>query len=160
MLHHSYYGSRKIHPKEIYDEILEWAVIPTFDLVIEYGAEGIIIIKRKVAPYQNLWALPGRRMLKGESIEDTLIRIANQEGGLLIDPSERTFLGQYVGKFATMQNRQDISTGYSVRCSSDQKISFDKNRYSSMNLVKSRDEIPSRIGSMYAFFLNRYFDLK
>jgi len=150
----------KAIPKEIYNEILEWAVIPTFDLIIEYGTEGVIIVKRKIAPYQNVWALPGRRMLKGENIEGALIRIADQELGLQIDPSERNFLGQYVGKFTTKHNRQDLSTGYSVRSVSDQKINFDETRFSSMKLIKSRDEIPSRTGAMYKFYLTKYFDLK
>jgi hypothetical protein len=43
----------KFAPKEIFEKILEWAVIPTFDLVIEYGNKGIIVVKRKIAPYKN-----------------------------------------------------------------------------------------------------------
>ncbi|MBU4246339.1 MAG: hypothetical protein KKE71_04810, partial [Nanoarchaeota archaeon] len=101
-----------------------------------------------------------RRMLKGENIDDTLIRIADREVGLLINPSERNFLGQYVGKFTTKHNRQDLSTGYSISVSSDQKISLEELRFSSMRIINSREEIPSQTGAMYKFYLNRYFDLK
>jgi len=150
----------KFAPREVFEQILEWTVIPTFDLVIEYGDEGIILVKRKIAPYKNQWALPGLRMFKGENIEDTLSRIADKELGLKIDPSQREFLGQYVGKFTTEHNRQDLSTGYYIRIPSTQEIRINEDHFSSMRLITSRDEIPSRIGAMYKFYLNRFFDLK
>jgi 8-oxo-dGTP pyrophosphatase MutT (NUDIX family) len=150
----------KFAPRDVFEQILEWAVIPTFDLVIEYENKGIILVKRKIAPYQNQWALPGLRMLKGENIEDTLIRIANQELGLKIDPSEKQFLGQYVGMFATEHNRQDLSTGYYIRIPPMQEIRINNNHFSAMKLINSRDEIPPRTGAMYKFYLNKFFDSK
>jgi len=150
----------KFAPKEIFYQILEWAVMPTFDLVIEYGDEGIILLKRTIAPYQAQWALPGLRMYKGEEIEDTLLRIASQELGLKIELSKRIFLGQYVGKFATEQNRQDLSTAFHIRIRSDQKIKFNEKHFSSMKMIKSKGDIPLKTGASYKFYLNRYFDLK
>lgn len=35
----------KYAPREIFEYILEWSVIPTFDLIIEYGSKGIIVVK-------------------------------------------------------------------------------------------------------------------
>ncbi len=141
-------------PKEIFEQILEWAVIPTFDLVIEYGEQGIIIVKRKIAPYQNQWALPGLRMLKGESIDDTLMRIARQEVGLTINPTEKVFLGQYVGKFTTEHHRQDLSTGYYVKVSDTQPITFNKDHFYDYMITK---EIPNKnIGAMYTFYLEQH----
>jgi ADP-ribose pyrophosphatase YjhB (NUDIX family) len=49
----------KFAPREIFEQILEWSVIPTFDLLIQYGDQGIILVKRKIAPYKDQWALPG-----------------------------------------------------------------------------------------------------
>ena len=150
----------KYAPREIFEQILEWAVMPTFDLVIEYGNAGVILVQRKIAPYQNQWALPGLRMFKNESIEDTLIRIADKGLGLKIDPFNRKFLGQYVGRFRTEHNRQDLSTGYWVNVSSDQKIIPNEAHFSSMKLIKSRNEIPTKTGAMYKFYLKQYFDLR
>jgi hypothetical protein len=150
----------KFAPRDIFEQILEWAVIPTFDLVIEYGNKGVIIVNRKIAPYQNKWALPGLRILKGENIEDTLIRIADKELGIKIDPSQKEFLGQYIGKFATEYNRQDLSTGYYIGISPTQEIKINRDHFSSMRLITSRKEIPSKIGAMYKFYLNKFFDLK
>ncbi len=58
----------KFAPRDIFEKILEYAVIPTFDLVIELPEGGIILLFRKIKPYAHTWALPGLRMLKPESI--------------------------------------------------------------------------------------------
>jgi len=112
----------KFAPREIFEQILEWSVIPTFDLIIQYGDQGVIIVKRTIPPYKNQWALTGLRMLKGESIEDTLQRIAKKELGLDIDSKNKRILGQYVGRFKTEHQRQDISTGYLIQIPSTQPI--------------------------------------
>jgi|SRR5271157_2393858 len=150
----------KFAPNKIFEQILKWGVIPTFDLVIEYGNIGVIIAKRKIPPYQDQWALPGLRMFKGENLDDVLIRIAKQELGLDIDPSKREFLGQYVGNFRTEHNRQDISTGYYVKVPSTEDIQVNSNHFSSIKLIHSKSEIPPKIGAMYKFYLNKFFDLK
>lgn len=142
----------KFAPRVIFEKILEWAVMPCFDLVINYNGQGIIVVKRKIVPYKNVWALPGLRMYKGEEIEDTLKRIAKQELGLRIDPSQRIFLGQYVGKFQTEHHRQDLSTGYYIRVN-NQKIILNKDHFSGYKIVR---KIPQRMGAMYKFHISQY----
>ena len=132
----------KFAPRNVFEQILEWAVIPTFDLVVEYGDKGIILVKRKIALYRNQWALPGLRMFKGEDIENTLMRIANQELGLKINPFERKYLGQYVGRFTTEHQRQDLSTGYYIKVPSTQEIKINKEHFSSMKLIQFKKDIP------------------
>jgi len=68
-------------PKELFDKMLRYMPIPTFDLLVQYGDQGVVVVKRKIAPYKDVWALPGLRMHKRESIDDTLRRIARQELG-------------------------------------------------------------------------------
>ena len=156
-----FYGMHSNYaPKEVFEQILRWAVIPTFDLVIEYGDQGVILVKRTIAPYQNQWALPGLRMFKSESINDTLKRIAQQELGLEIDAENKEFLAQFVGKFKTEQDRQDISSGYVVKVSDGQELKFNKEHFSAMILISSVEEIPQNIGAMYKFYLTKYFALK
>lgn len=144
----------KFAPKVIFEQILEWMVIPTFDLVIEYGSKGVIIVKRKIPPYKNQWALPGLRMNKGEEIDDTLKRIAKQEVGLDIETKNKRFLGQRVGKFFTEYNRQDLSTGYLIHAEDTQKIVLNTQHFTSFKVVR---DTPSNIGAMYKFYLNAYF---
>jgi hypothetical protein len=85
----------RVASREEFKSIQQLAVIPTFDPVIEYGDLGVIVCKRRIAPYRGVWALPGLRMLKPESIEDTVARISQDELGLELDPAKRVFLGQY-----------------------------------------------------------------
>lgn len=145
----------KFAPREIFEQILEWAVIPTFDLVIEYGSQGVIIVKRKIAPYKNQWALPGLRMYKGEEIDDTLRRIAKDEVGLDIDTSRKQFLGQRVGRFVSEHHRQDLSTGYLICIKDSQKITINVSHFSDYRITKI---IPPHMGAMYTFYLRKYFD--
>jgi ADP-ribose pyrophosphatase YjhB (NUDIX family) len=148
----------KFAPREEFETVLEWAVLPTFDLVIEYGEQGVIMVRRKIEPYKDVWALPGLRMMKPEGIEDTLVRIAKAEVGLEIDPAGRTFLDQYVGKFKTEHERQDLSTGYAVRVADSQEIKINEAHFSDLKLITSAAEIPERTGAMYRHYLKRHFD--
>lgn len=145
----------KYAPRNIFDQILEWSVIPTFDLVLEYGDQGVILIKRKIPPYKNQWALPGLRIYKGETIDETLKRIAKNDLGLSINPKERIFLGQYVGKFRTEHDRQDLSTGYLIHVDTPRKVTLDREKFSSYQFTKA---IPHNTGAMYRYYLTRYFD--
>ena len=76
----------KFASKEIFEQMLEWGVMPTFDLVLEQGNQGVVLVKRRIAPYKNKWALPGLRQYKGESFRETLTRIAKDELDLEINP--------------------------------------------------------------------------
>jgi len=143
-------------PREIFEQILQYAVIPTFDLIIELPSGGIVVVYRSIAPYQNKWALPGLRMYKNETIDDTIKRIADQELGIQIDFANKRFIGQYVGKFSTEFNRQDLSSGYIVKALGDE-IRLNENHFSKYQVIKSVDEIPQQIGAMYSFYLNKYF---
>ncbi len=51
-------------------ELLEYQnPVPTVDIIIEFGAQGIILIKRKI---KHEWALPGGlRGLMGEQLSGT-----------------------------------------------------------------------------------------
>lgn len=140
----------KYAPREIFEQILEWSVIPTFDLVIEIENQGFLMVKRKIAPYKNQWALPGLRMYKGESIDDTLTRIAEQEVGLTLDPGSKVLIGQYVGKFKTEHERQDLSTGYYFKLPASTKITLNTEHFSTYQVSR---EIPENMGAMYRFYL-------
>lgn len=143
-------------PRDIFEKILEYAVIPTFDLIIELPSGGVVLVYRNIAPYQNKWALPGLRMYKNETIEDTITRIASEELGLSIDTKNKRFLGQYVGTFTTEFNRQDLSSGYVVKAINDE-VRLNESHFSKYLIIKNVDEIPQPIGAMYNFYLNQYF---
>ncbi len=143
-------------PRDVFEQILKYAVIPTFDLILNFKGRGVVLVRRKIAPYRNKWALPGLRMMKPEGIEDTLIRIARQEIGVAIEPEKRKFIGQYVGRFRTEGERQDISTCYAVECE-DCDVKINKEHFSGYRFVRGRDEVPEKTGAMYRCFLDIYF---
>lgn len=144
-------------PREIFEQILEWSVIPTFDLVVELQPGKIVIVRRKIAPYADTWALPGLRMFKPESIQDTLERIAQNELGLKIAARNARLLGQYVGRFKTEHNRQDLSTAYVVRASSTD-IHINTDHFTSYRIASKASEVPIKTGAMYKYYLRKYFD--
>jgi hypothetical protein len=148
----------KLAPKKIFNQILRWSVIATFDLIIECEDKGIFILKRTNAPYKNQWALPGLRILKSESIDDTLGRIAKDELGLKINTSKKILLGQYVGKFKTENNRQDLSTCYVIKIKKIQKYKINPGHFSDYKIINSKKQIPKNIGAMYKYYLNIYFN--
>jgi len=139
-------------PPDLFEQILEYMAIPTFDLILEHADGGVVLVKRKIEPYKNVWALPGLRMYKGESIDDTLERIATSEVGLSIDPGKKRLLGQYVGKFSTQQKRQDISTCYVVPTTGE--IKLNNEHFREFMITKT---IPQPIGAMYKYYLNMYY---
>lgn len=143
-------------PRDVFEQILQYAVIPTFDLIVELPDGGVVIVYRRIAPYQNKWALPGLRMYKNETIDDTLLRIARQELGIRIDPRSRRFIGQYVGKFTTEFHRQDLSTGYIVKAL-DSDIHLNTEHFTRYEIIKGAHAIPQPMGAMYHFYLNEYF---
>jgi 8-oxo-dGTP pyrophosphatase MutT (NUDIX family) len=144
-------------PREVFEQILEYAVIPTFDLVIDVPDRGVLIARRRIAPYLGKWALPGLRIYKNESIDDTLQRIAEQETGLEVDLDDKQFLGQYVGNFKTEHDRQDISTGYAVKALSS-NVKLNQQHFTGSRFINGTDEVPAATGAMYADYLQTYFN--
>jgi ADP-ribose pyrophosphatase YjhB (NUDIX family) len=142
----------KYAPRDVFEQILEWAVIPTFDLIIEIEGKGFLLVKRTIEPYKNQWALPGLRMYKDESIDDTIVRIAKQEVGIAIDPTEKVLVGQYVGKFKTEHQRQDISTGYYFKLPASTEIMINSEHFSLYRLTR---KVPSGTGAMYKYYINK-----
>jgi hypothetical protein len=146
----------KFLPQDVYYTILDWAVIPTFDILIEYGDKGFIFVKRKIAPYKDVWAFPGLRMMKSEEINDSLERIAYTELGLKINFKKKIYLGQFVGKFKTEHNRQDLSTGFYIKITTSQSIKLNKEHF---YRVKVSRTLPRPAGAMYKYYFEQYIKL-
>jgi hypothetical protein len=98
-------------------------------------------------------------MLKPESIDDTLARIAADEIGLKLKLNDKRFLGQYVGRFRVEHERQDISTGYAVPALPS-AINLNSAHFSDYQVIRDFSEVPPSTGAMYKFYLQEYFSLR
>lgn len=145
----------KFAPKELFDQMLDYMVIPTFDLVIEHESK-VLFVKRKIAPYADVWALPGLRMYKSESIDDSLKRIAKDEVGLDIDSSKKVYLGQMTVKFNEEHERQDLSTGYLIKVDDSQEVILNNKHFSAYAF--SNKLLPDT-GELYCFYFNKWLEL-
>jgi ADP-ribose pyrophosphatase YjhB (NUDIX family) len=144
-------------PREVFDQTLEYFPMSTFDLVINVPDRGVLIARRKIAPYNRQWALPGLRHYKGRDFEETLRAIAMQEAGVEIDVDGKRFLGQYDGFFKTEHDRQDISTGYAVDALSSD-VTINPEHFTGHRFINGMDELPLATGAMYRFYLEKHFD--
>jgi len=143
-------------PREAFEQMLEYFVVPTFDLVIDVPDRGVLLVRRKIAPYAGKWALPGLRMYKNEGIDDTLARIAEQEVGIEVDLDNKKLIDQYVGRFKTEHARQDLSTGYAVTALSE-GLDINKAHFSGSRFVNNAEELPVATGAMYKHYVETYF---
>jgi 8-oxo-dGTP pyrophosphatase MutT (NUDIX family) len=146
----------KYAPREIFDQILEYAVIPTIDLIIWFEALGCIMVNRKIPPYKKTWALPGLRVMKPDGIDETIKRIAKNEIGIKIDPEDKKFIGQFMGRFRVENNRQDLSTCYAVSFVSS-AFQVNTSHFSGYRFIKKKEDIPARTGGMYRYYLDTFF---
>ncbi|MAF34523.1 hypothetical protein CMO91_01630 [Candidatus Woesearchaeota archaeon] len=142
-------------PDPQWETLKKYAVIPTVDLIIEWGDKGILFVRRKVEPYKGLWAFPGLRVYKPEDIPDAIRRVAKSQVGLDVSGCIAIPLGQFVGKF---KDRQDISAGYYVKLlDTDQHIQLNADHLAAYEFFK---DVPEGTGSMYAHFFEEYLKLK
>jgi ADP-ribose pyrophosphatase YjhB (NUDIX family) len=113
--------------------------IPTVDIIIEQGEEGIVLIKRKNPPYG--WAIPGGFVDYGESLENAALREAKEETNLEVelirqfytysnphrDPRHHTITTVYIargkGKPEARDDAQEI--GIFTRSNLPEEIAFD-----------------------------------
>jgi ADP-ribose pyrophosphatase YjhB (NUDIX family) len=138
--------------EEVWQEIKEWVPISCIDSVIEYGDKGVIMVRRKLEPYKDMWALPGLRLLRGETDKEAIKRIVRDELGLEVDPSTAEELGSFNAEFGT---RQDISRAFILRVSADQEIKPNSSHFSEVVIVPPA-ESPQPMGEMYQYFLSLY----
>jgi 8-oxo-dGTP diphosphatase len=57
--------------------------VPTVDIIIALGGQGVLLVRRKNYPYG--WALPGGFVDYGETVEESAVREAREETSLAIE---------------------------------------------------------------------------
>jgi 8-oxo-dGTP diphosphatase len=136
---------QKKDPKErSYKEVLKMnKPTLTVDIIIEFK-EGIVLIKRKNNPFENLWAIPGGIVEFWEKVEDSVIREAKEETnldvklykilGVYSDPN-RDPRGHYISVTFIAQGKGKLKAGSDAKEAGifktnkiPEKLAFDHNK--------------------------------
>lgn len=123
--------------------------IPCVDLIIEKQDGATLYGFRKIAPYKDVWALIGGRMLCGESLEDSASRIAGEYG---IGISRLFLVGVFPVRFKT---RSDVPVAIAAKSLGDEPRP-DGVEFSRIAWLKRR---PSKLGANYRRMLDKWQQL-
>ena len=121
---------------------------PTVDIIIEVE-KGIVLIKRKNPPYG--WALPGRFVDYGESLEAAAIREAREETSL--DVALVSQLGAYSDPDRDPR-KHTISVVFIARAGGQPQAADDAVEIG----VFGRDTLPERLAFDHGKIVRDYFD--
>lgn len=82
-------------PFNIFTESFKYGPKSAVCLILINKDGGILLTQRKIAPYKGHWHLPGSFILKGEKLEDCIVRIARVELGTALPPQEFKLIGVF-----------------------------------------------------------------
>ena len=145
---------RKDIPDSLWKRILASIPIPCVDIIIHRGFNDdvrVLLGYRKIYPYNDCWALPGGRIIKGESLRDTADRQMTEIG--LRPSSDYDLVGVYPVNFS---RRSDVSICLSTCVTSRQEPRPTKElaRYA----WRQFNDLPMHLGSNYRRMLNDFKD--
>jgi colanic acid biosynthesis protein WcaH len=107
-------------PNDTFLTVVAATPLVAVDLVVLRGSCEILLGLRNNRPAQGFWFVPGGRILKNETIQATLTRIAATEMGFPLGnlPNKPTLMGAYehfyADCFAESDEAQGVSTHYVV----------------------------------------------
>ncbi|MFB6216765.1 MAG: NUDIX domain-containing protein [Candidatus Aenigmatarchaeota archaeon] len=115
-------------PEGLYQEIIGNMPVPCVDLVVECRS-GVLLCYRKNQPAKDSWYIPGGRVKKGETLEEAVHRVADEELGVEVEIKEQigTFdLMFEVGNFDLPEH--NITTVFHVKPKAEDFKSDDQHR--------------------------------
>lgn len=143
---------RKVIPSKLWSKILANIPIACVDVIVHMTInrnKRVLLGYRMIPPYHDCWALPGGRIIKGESLRDTANRQLREIG--LHPTGNYALVGVYPVNF---KHRSDITISLSTRLRWRQEPRPTKElvRYA----WRSIGQLPSRIGSNYKSMLRDF----
>jgi colanic acid biosynthesis protein WcaH len=101
---------KRLIPTNLYNEIVKLMPIVSVEALIIIN-DKLLFLKRKNQPAKGQWWLPGGRIYKGESFEETLRREIKEETGLQVKSFK--FINVYSRIFP---ERHDITVAFLCKC--------------------------------------------
>lgn len=125
--------------------------VPTVDIIIEIGSNGIVLIKRKNPPIG--WALPGGFVDYGESLEEAATREAKEETDLDIKLEKQLHTYSDPGRDP---RHHSISTVYTAKAKGTPQARDDAVEIGIFN----ESNLPDDIVFDHRSILKDYFNMK
>ena len=146
--------ARKDIPQKLWKLILAEMPIACVDIIIHKKLKRktcVLLGYRKIYPYTNRWALPGGRIIKNESLQETANRQLTEIG--LSTTNSFCLVGVYPVNF---KRRSDVSICLSTRSGSSQEPQPTKElvRY----MWRDVSDLPSSLGINYRRMLRDFKD--
>jgi ADP-ribose pyrophosphatase YjhB (NUDIX family) len=99
-------------PKEEFDAIFSRVPRLTVEVILVSPDRGVLLALRDIPPCEGLWHIPGGTVRFGEPVKDAVRRVARDELGLEVEPSE--LLG-YIEYPSHYNNGLDSPVGLAFR---------------------------------------------
>ncbi len=115
-------------------------------IIIQRGK--ILLSKRSIEPFKNLWHIPGKGVLFRETIKEAIERVAREELGIKVIPEK--FLG-YV-EYLNDGFRHSVSLSFKCRIKGNKKPSA----LEQADELKFFDKIPKQIVPTHRKFLKTH----
>jgi colanic acid biosynthesis protein WcaH len=101
-------------PNNTFQTIIESTPLISIDLLIKNSQGQFLLGFRNNKPAQGYWFVPGGRILKDESIENSFIRLLKDELGVSASIKDAQFSGVYQHFYSDNVFGYDVTTHYVV----------------------------------------------
>jgi ADP-ribose pyrophosphatase YjhB (NUDIX family) len=137
-------------PDKVWRQVKRLIPIPCVDVLLENSKGEILVGWRRIPPYQNVWALPGGRVYRGESLRDASMRIL---AGYGLSSGSLFVVGIFPVKFPT---RAD----FTVCLASNKPKGLARPDGYEFSSFKWKKRVPSKIGANYARMILKWQRLR
>lgn len=133
-------------PEPVWRQVKRSIPIACVDVLLENSKGEILLGWRKISPYGNVWATPGGRILRGESLRNAAHRILREYG---LRGGNFFLVGVFPVKFPT---RADVAICVATNKPSGHPVA-DGYEFSSFKWTRT---VPTKTGSNYAKMILRW----
>jgi ADP-ribose pyrophosphatase YjhB (NUDIX family) len=133
-------------PEHVWRQVKRCIPIPCVDVLLENSDGEMLLGWRKISPYVNVWATPGGRMFRGESLRNATHRILGEYG---LRAHNLFLVGVFPVKFPT---RADFTICVASNRPAGIAVA-DGHEFSSFKWTR---KVPSKTGANYVKMMLRW----